>query len=103
MKKIYRLVAYIFPEKNWVGDQLDESQNPRIARVDERFSKNYGVCIQEVGHPRDDPHGWMVYHGDLYLPQSGTVQEWADFRDKVDHALSSPVMHRDDFTLILEH
>lgn len=102
MKERYRLVAYIFPETNWVGDRLDESAFPVIATEDQSGEKNYGIAIQEVWHPRDDPNGWMVYQSNFYVPDYTTIEGWKEFKEKVDHALSLPVMHRKDFTQIFE-
>jgi len=101
MKERYRLVAYILPETNWIGDQLDESEIPVIAREDLQHDKGYCVVVKEVGPPSGEPDGCMVFLNDLYFPQ-GTVVEWMELRDKIDHALSKPVMHRNDFTHIFE-
>lgn len=104
MKSIteFRLVAYIFPETSWAGTQTDESDFPRIATEDQKGHPRYGISMREVGHPSGEPNGLMVYINEPYLPEESTLEAFMTFKEKLDHALSLPVMHRGDFTHIFE-
>lgn len=102
MKERYRLVAYIYPETTSWGIQLDESKFPIIAREDQKDDPNYKITVKEVWHPADEPAGWMVYSSNLYFPEGSSLENWIELRDNLDHALSLPVMHRNDFTRIFE-
>ncbi len=99
--KQYRLVAWIFPETDWVGNQLNEDDRPVIAREIEKGSKHYAISLQTVEPVRgEDANSLMISMEHPYLPDKAQKEDFVLFAEKLAQALALPVLHRDDFTYL---
>lgn len=75
-----------------------------IASNDQISHECYGLRLHAVGPPNNYPKGLMIYYSDqCYLPSCQKAVFWELFKKRLDEALSLPVLHREDFTLIFEH
>lgn len=95
------MVAYIVPVCDGWGNQINENENSRIALESEREDPQYRVSMRKVGHPRAFPNKLMVYNEIPYLPFESDIDTYTEFKERIEHALSKPVMHRHEFDVIL--
>lgn len=85
---------------------MPNEQQPRLAFLGESSNPNYKIVLVEVGNPAGSPDKLMVFTDNpgenVFWLKYDNIEGFIDLKERIEHALSKPIMHREEFDVIFE-